>query len=287
MAGLLIMLLLAACGDDDTSDSDNGTAVATTSATAAAAGDELILATTTSTENSGLLGVLIPLYEKTTGDHVKVIAVGSGAAMQMGERGDADVLLVHSPKAEEAFMAAGQGESRARVMYNDFIIVGTKDDPAGIKGGHDAAIAMLAIANAKASFLSRGDESGTHAKEKELWAAAGIKVPAGESWYAETGQGMEATLTVTSERRGYTLTDRATWLTTSDRTRLPLLVEGDKRLFNVYHVIVVNPEKHPNISVEAARRFREFMLQPSTLETIAGFGKDRYGTSLFLPYPDD
>lgn len=289
-------MLLGACGDDDSPAADdptpgspaadNGTSVASSSATSKPGGEELILATTTSTENSGLLEVLVPLYEKATGDSVKVIAVGSGAAMQMGERGDADVLLVHSPAAEQAFMSAGNGESRKRVMYNDFIIVGTADDRAAIKGGRDAAAAMAAIERAEASFVSRGDDSGTHAREKELWAAAQLEVPAGQSWYAETGQGMEATLTITGERGGYTLTDRATWLAAGDRERLPLLVEGDPRLFNVYHVIVVSPEKHASIHIDAARRFSDFLLAPETQQAIEAFGKDEFGISLFIPYPD-
>jgi tungstate transport system substrate-binding protein len=283
-------LLLGACGDDDSSAAGNNTAATVTSAagtaTAPSGGSDLILATTTSTDNSGLLDVLIPIYERATGDHVKVIAVGSGAAMQMGDRGDADVLLVHSPAAEETFMAGGNGESRKRVMYNDFLIVGTKDDPAGIKGGHDAAAAMAAIAAAKADFVSRGDDSGTLAKEKELWAAANLEVPSGQSWYAESGQGMEATLTITAERGGYTLTDRATWLASGASERLPLLVEGDPKLFNVYHVIVVNPEKHDHLNIDAARRFRDFLLAPATQQTIARFGKDKFGVSLFTPYPD-
>lgn len=285
-AAMAAILLLGACGDDDTVAEEQGTATSATTATPPPGGEELILATTTSTENSGLLGVLIPMYERATGDHVKVIAVGSGAAMQMGERGDADVLLVHSPKAEETFMAAGNGESRKRVMYNDFILVGTPEDKAAIKGGRDAAAAMAAIARTESSFVSRGDNSGTHAAEKDLWAAAGLKVPAGASWYTETGQGMEATLTITAERKGYTLTDRATWLATADPKRLPLLVEGDAKLFNVYHVIVVSPEKHSAVHVKAARRFSEFMLSSATQKAIAEFGKDRFGVSLFIPYPD-
>jgi tungstate transport system substrate-binding protein len=290
LLGIAASLLLGACGDDDSPAADNNTANGGTEAAGAATpapgGSELNLATTTSTDNSGLLEVLLPMYERATGDHVKEIAVGSGAAMQMGERGDADVLLVHSPAAEEDFMAAGNGESRNRVMYNDFIIVGTEDDPAHIKGSHDAAAAMGAIANARASFVSRGDDSGTHAKEKELWAAANLEVPTGESWYAESGQGMEATLTITAERGGYTLTDRATWLTSGTAGRLPLLVEGDPKLFNIYHVIVVNPEKHDNLNVDAARRFSDFLLAPATQQAIADFGKDKFGVSLFVPYPD-
>jgi tungstate transport system substrate-binding protein len=285
VAGILGVLLLGACGDDGVAPGD-GTAAAIATATPRASGEELILATTTSTQDSGLLDVLIPLYEHATGDHVKVIAVGSGAAMQMGERGDADVLLVHSPAAEEAFMQAGNGESRKRVMYNDFIIVGTPDDAAALKGGRNATTAMAAIAAARASFVSRGDASGTNAKENELWTAAKLEVPKGQSWYVQTGQGMAATLTITAERGGYTLTDRATWLATADRARLPLLVEGDPTLLNIYHVIVVSPEKHDHLHVDAARRFSDFMLSQSTQRVIEDFGKDKFGVSLFTAYPD-
>lgn len=287
-AGLLLAMgLLSGCGDDDGDGGEAPTSSATAAATGAkGSGEDIILATTTSTDNSGLLKVLVPLYEQGTKDKVKVIAVGSGAAMEMGARGDADVLLVHSPAAEQAFMASGNGESRSRVMYNDFLIVGPPADAARIKGAKDAAAAMSAIAKAEARFVSRGDDSGTHAKERELWAAAAIAVPKGKSWYAESGQGMEATLTIASERAAYTLTDRATWLTFGQRERLPLLVESDAKLFNVYHVIVVSPRAHPKVKADAARRFRDFLLKRETLEAIAAFGKDRYGQSLFVPYPE-
>lgn len=259
-------MLIAACGGSD---------------------HELILATTTSTENSGLLDVLIPLYEDDSGDSVKVIAVGSGAAMSMGERGDADVLLVHSPAAEQAFVDAGFGIERARVMFNDFIVVGPTDDPASIAGMSDVAEAFAAIEAAGASFVSRGDDSGTHAKEKTLWAAAGLDVPNGAGWYAESGQGMGATLTIAAETGAYTLTDRATWLSVADPQVLPLVVEGDERLFNVYHVIVVNPELHDSVNAAAARRFREFLLEPDTQQTIGDFGREQYGQALFTPYASE
>jgi len=247
-------------------------------------GSELILATTTSTENSGLLDELIPLYEEESGDTVKVIAVGSGAALEMGERGDADVLLVHSPAAEAAFIEAGYGIERARVMFNDFIVVGPADDPAGIAGTSDVAEAFSAIHATGVSFVSRGDNSGTHAMEKALWSAAGRDVAAGAVWYAESGQGMGATLTIAAETGAYTLTDRATWLSVADHEVLPLLVEGDERLFNIYHVIVVAPERHDRLNTDAARRFRAFLLEPSTQKLIGQFGRDQYGQPLFTPY---
>ena len=252
-----------------------------------ACGGELILATTTSTENSGLLDALVPLYEEESGDHVKVIAVGSGAAMSMGERGDADVLLVHSPAAEQAFIDAGYGVERARVMFNDFVIVGPTDDPAGIAGSADASEAFAAIAAAGARFVSRGDDSGTHAKEKTLWGAAGLDVSSADGWYTESGQGMAATLTIAAETGAYTLTDRATWLSVSDPAGLPLLVEGDERLFNVYHVIVVSPERHDVVNSAAAGRFRAFLLEPTTQQLIGEFGRDQYGQPLFTPYASE
>ena len=259
-----VTLALGACGDDN----------------------ELILATTTSTDNSGLLEVLVPLFEEQSGDSVKVIAVGSGAAIQLGERGDADLLLVHSPAAELAFVEAGFGVERARVMFNDFVIVGPPDDPAGIAGTVDAAAAFAAIHAAEAGFVSRGDDSGTHAKERSLWEAAGLGTPTGESWYAESGQGMGATLTIAAERGAYTLSDRATWLAVSDPADLPIHTEGDEALFNVYHVIVVNPDRHDGLSTEAARRFRSFLLDPATQEVISAFGLEEHGQALFTGYAE-
>ena len=262
----LTVLAIAACGGGNT---------------------ELILATTTSTDNSGLLDILIPRYEEQSGDSVKIIPVGSGAAMSMGERGDADVLLVHSPAAELEFVDAGFGIERARVMFNDFVIVGPAEDPAGIGHMSDAAGAFAAIKTHGARFISRGDDSGTHAKEKILWDAAGLDVPSTDEWYAESGQGMAATLTIAAETGAYTLTDRATWLSISDPERLPLLAEGDERLFNFYHVIVVNPDRHDTVNSEAARRFRAFLLEPATQGLIGEFGGELYGQPLFIPYASD
>ncbi len=244
---------------------------------------ELILATTTSTQDSGLLDVLIPLFEKETGYTVKVIAVGTGAALRMGERGDADVLLVHAPEAEEAFMAAGHGLEREYVMYNDFVIVGPPDDPAGIRGMEDASAAMKRIAESQTLWISRGDDSGTHKKEKSLWKEAGIDPTplASQPWYQESGQGMGATLRIASEKGGYTLSDRATYLNLQHTLHLDILVEGDPRLYNVYHVIVVNPEKHPNVNVEGARAFADFMTSPQVQDIIRSYGVDRFGQPLF------
>ncbi len=252
----------------------------------AACGDDgrtIILATTTSTENSGLLDVLIPAFERDGDYNVKVVAVGSGAAISMGERGDVDVLLVHSPRAEEAFVRDGHGVDRASVMYNDFVLVGPADDPAGVREADDAAGALARIAAAGTRFISRGDDSGTHVKEQELWAAAGLPVPRGTAWYVETGQGMGATLTIAAETGGYTLTDRGTWLVVSDRTVLPVLLEGDPALFNHYHVIVVNPDRHSGTNVEGARRLRDFLIGSEAQALIGEFGTETLGRALFVP----
>jgi tungstate transport system substrate-binding protein len=243
--------------------------------------DELILATTTSTQDSGLLDALVPEFEDQYDCNVKTIAVGSGEAIRLGSEGEADVLLVHSPKAEEEFMTAGNGESRDLVMHNDFIIVGPADDPAGIGDAESAAAALALISESEATFLSRGDESGTHTKELGLWTTAEIE-PAG-SWYQETGQGMGATLTVTTEKQGYTLSDRGTYLAQSDNLDLEILYEGDKALNNIYHVIVVDPEKHSEVNVDCARDFSAFMIAADTQATIGEFGVDEFGEPLFIP----
>jgi tungstate transport system substrate-binding protein len=243
--------------------------------------DELILATTTSTQDSGLLDVLVPQFEDENDYKVKTIAVGSGEALRLASEGEADVVLAHSPKAEEEFMAAGNGEDRLVVMHNDFVIVGPEDDPAGVKDAATASEALANIASSESIFLSRGDESGTHTKELSLWTAAEIE-PSG-SWYQETGQGMGATLTVAGEKQGYTLSDRGTYLAQKDNLDLALLFEGDKALFNQYHVIVVNPEKHTKVNAEGARAFAAFITSPSVQATIGQFGVQDYGQALFIP----
>jgi len=243
--------------------------------------DELILATTTSTQDSGLLDVLIPQFEKEHDYKVKTIAVGSGEALRLAGEGEADVVLAHSPKAEEDFMAAGNGESRLVVMHNDFIIVGPAGDPAEIKGATNAADAFKKIATAEGLFLSRGDQSGTNTKEVSLWTSAGIQ-PSG-AWYQETGSGMGATLNVASEKQGYTLSDRGTYLAQKKNLDLDLLVEGDKALFNQYHVIVVDPKKHSNVNAEGARAFASWITSPEVQKTIGEFGVKDYGQQLFIP----
>lgn len=279
---LVLMLLMAACSGT----AAEPTAVPTTEVVepTVPANTEVILATTTSTADSGLLDVLLPIFSEQTGYEVKMVAVGSGKALEMGEQGNADVLLVHAPAAEKELMASGFGSERYLVMHNDFIIVGPSDDPAGIKGTAKAADALAKLAAAQAVFVSRGDDSGTHKMELSLWKAAAI-TPQGE-WYLETGQGMGDTLRVTSEKIGYTLTDRATYLAQKDTLQLEILVEGDASLLNVYHVIVVNPEKWPNINLAGAQAFAQFMIADDIQAMIATFGVDKYGQALFFPDAD-
>ena len=242
---------------------------------------DVILATTTSTQDSGLLDVLVPLFNEQTGYRLKPIAVGSGAALELGERGEADVVLAHSPAAEEAFMAGGFGVERRTVMVNDFVVVGPASDPAGIAGEASAVEAMRAIADAEATFVSRGDESGTHALELRLWEQAGLEP--GGAWYTEAGTGMGDTLNIANERDAYTISDRGTYLSLRDRLDLEILVEGDPALLNVYHVITVNPENGPAVNTEGGRAFLEFLLDPATQEMIGRFGVDRFGEPLFTP----
>ncbi|HOS96800.1 MAG TPA: substrate-binding domain-containing protein [Deltaproteobacteria bacterium] len=249
---------------------------------AEAAQKNLILATTTSTQDTGLLDVLIPIFEKKTGYFVKTIAVGSGQAMAMGSKGEADVLLVHSSAAEKKFMAEGNGVSRKLVMHNDFIIVGPRADPAGIRGMKSAAEAMKQIADKGAVFTSRGDNSGTHAKEKDLWKASGLN-PEGQKYYQQTGLGMGQTLNVSAEKKTYTLTDRGTYLALKKNLGLDILVEGDAILLNVYHVIDVNPAKFPKVNAPAGKAFADFMVSKEAQAIITTFGVDKYGSPLFFP----
>jgi tungstate transport system substrate-binding protein len=250
-------------------------------APAAPQNPDIILATTTSTQDSGLLDVLLPMFEQESGYRVKTVAVGTGEALKMGEQGNADVLLVHAPSSEETYMDGGHGKDRLLVMHNDFIVVGPPSDPAGIRG-KSTADALAAIAATGAPFVSRGDDSGTHKKELDLWNKTGID-PAGQRWYNETGQGMGATLTVASEKDAYTLTDRATYLAYTDTVRLETLVEGDPTLLNVYHVITVNPDKATNINYEGALALAEFLVAADTQRAIGEFGVDEFGQPLFVP----
>jgi len=241
----------------------------------------VILATTTSTQDSGLLDELIPRFEKQTGYVVKTIAVGSGQALAMGKKGEADVLLVHSPDAEKALMADGSGANRRIVMHNDFILLGPATDPAGVRG-KAAAAALQAIAAGHALFISRGDNSGTHAQEKKLWAAAGLK-PEGQAWYQQTGLGMGQTLAVASEKRAYTLSDRGTYLALRKKLGLQLLSEGDAALLNVYHVIEVNPARFPKVNAPGARAFADFLVSKDVQTVIKDFGIGPFGSPLFFP----
>jgi tungstate transport system substrate-binding protein len=247
--------------------------------------DDVILATTTSTQDSGLLDELVPLFEDQTGYHLIPIAVGSGAAMDLGERGEADVLLVHSPAAEEEFMDAGYGANRHLVMYNDFIIVGPKDDPAAVKNTTTAIDAMRAIRDSESTFVSRGDDSGTNRLELSLWEQAGIE-PGGD-WYQESGTGMGETLSIANERDAYTISDRGTYLSQGDRLDLVILSEGDKALINIYHVVAVNPERYDTINSAGAQAFIDFMLDPATQEVIGAFGTEEFGQPLFTPCADN
>ena len=242
----------------------------------------IILATTTSTQDSGLLDVLIPIFEKQTGFFVKTIAVGSGQAMAMGQKGEADVLLVHSPEAEKKFMAEDYGINRRLIMHNDFIIVGPPEDPAKLKGMKSSSEAFKKMASANGLFLSRGDNSGTEAKEKAIWKTAGIN-PEGEKWYQQTGLGMGQTLSVAAEKKGYTLSDRGTYLAMKKNLGLDILVEGDAILLNIYHVIEVNPSKWPKINVAGAKAFSDFMVSKETQDIIRNFGVDKFGSPLFFP----
>ncbi|RPJ40850.1 MAG: tungsten ABC transporter substrate-binding protein [Deltaproteobacteria bacterium] len=242
----------------------------------------IILATTTSTQDSGLLDVLIPMFEKKTGFFVKTIAVGSGQAMAMGQKGEADVLLVHSPAAEKKFVAEGYGVNRRIIMHNDFIVVGPGEDPAKIKGTKSTPDSFKKIAASGAVFLSRADKSGTHSKELGIWKAAGIN-PEGQKWYQQTGLGMGQTLNVASEKKGYTLADRGTYLALKKNLALDILAEGDAILLNVYHVIEVNPAKFPKVNVAGGKAFADFMVSKEVQDVIKTFGVEKYGSPLFFP----
>ena len=245
-------------------------------------GGTLILATTTSTQDSGLLDAILPDFEAKTGVSVDVIAVGTGQALQLGVDGNADVLLVHARAREDAFMGAGDGVRREDVMYNDFVIVGPDGDPAGIIGVGKAADAFEIISQTAAPFVSRGDDSGTHTKEKAIWADAGIE-PAGD-WYIAAGQGMGAVLTMAGEQQAYTLCDRATYLAMkSEGLELEIIVEGDPVLFNPYGVMAVNPDKNAEIQVDLANQFIDWLISIETQELISTFGVEKYGSPLFTP----
>ncbi len=278
IAVIVLSLLLAACARTSQPNPALMTSAPTENAPMVA---EIILATTTSTQDSGLLDVLIPLFERQSPYRVKTIAVGSGQALQMGRDGNADMLLVHSPAAEKAFMEAGYGLDRRPVMHNDFILLGPASDPAGAAQADNVAEALRRIASTGSLFYSRGDDSGTHKMELNLWQKAAIQ-PAGD-WYQETGQGMGATLKIASERQAYTLSDRGTYLANRQQLELIIVFEGDPALLNVYHVITVNPAGHPAVNLEGARAFAEFLVSAETQAIIGQFGVERFGQPLFFP----
>ena len=292
---ILAMLAVVGCGGEEETATQTPQVQATAAVTQTPQGQatptptpvvrgpkDVILATTTSTQDTGLLDVLVPIFEEQTDYNLKVIAVGSGQALAMGERGDADALLVHAPSSELDLVNKGVAINRQLVMHNDFIIVGPTGDPAGIKGMTSAADALTAIYNKGATFVSRGDDSGTHKAEKALWTKAGLD-PAGKSWYEQTGQGMAATLQVANQKNAYTLADRGTYLSQQENLELVVLVEGDPALFNVYHVMQVDPEKFDLVNGPGGAAFVDFMISDATQAIIKDFGVDKFGQPLFIP----
>lgn len=269
---LSITAVLAACGGDDEATESKGT---------------IILATTTSTKDSGLLDYILPEFEKETGYTVDVVSVGSGEAMAMGENGEADVLLVHSPAAEEEYVNGGHADEDGRldVMYNDFVVIGPESDPAGVgtNAANDAEAAFSAIMDTQSTFVSRADDSGTHKKELSIWEGLGVS-PSGD-WYIEAAAGMGDVITMTDEKQGYTLSDRATWLNVGGETDLAILCEKDPdgTLNNQYGVICVNPDKNENINHEGAKAFQEWIVSEDTQKLIGEYGQEEYGQALFVP----
>jgi tungstate transport system substrate-binding protein len=243
----------------------------------------MVLATTTSTQDSGLLDVIVPLFERLSSYQVKTVSVGTGAALQLGARGEADVVLVHAPDAEKDWMAQGYGTERILVMHNDFVVTGPPADPAKIKGLTSALEALRRVAQASALWVSRDDNSGTDNLEKQLWKDAGVE-PKGQTWYITSGQGMGATLTLADQKDAYTISDRATYLSRKGSVQATVLVEGDPKLLNVYHVMPVNPAKFPSVSLNVAggQAFARFLVLPDTQRVIGDFGKDKYGQALFF-----
>lgn len=247
----------------------------------------LILATTTSTQDSGLLDVLVPMFEAQSGYTVKTVAVGTGAALKMAEEGNADVLLVHAPAAEKELMDAGFGKDRVLIMHNDFVLVGPADDPANVNGHAVAADAFALIAETEATFISRGDDSGTNKKELSIWKGTAFDPNTDKpAWYVESGQGMGATLIIASEKLAYTMTDRATYLANQENLDLEILVEGDAVLLNVYHVLTVDPVTWPESNYAGALAFSKFITHPETQAVIAEFGVEKFGQPLFFPDAD-
>jgi tungstate transport system substrate-binding protein len=253
---------------------------------ASAQDKSIIVSSTTSTQDSGLFGHILPLFTAKTGITVKVLAQGTGQALDTGRRGDADVVFVHAKSAEEKFLSEGQGVKRHPVMYNDFVLVGPKSDPAGVKGSKDIVAALKAIKDKSAPFISRGDRSGTHIAELNLWKAAGIDIEKDKGpWYKAIGQGMGAALNTASASNSYVLTDRGTWLSFKNRGDLIIAVEGDKKLFNQYGVMLVNPDKHPNVKKELGQAFIDWLISPEGQKAIADYKIN--GEQLFYPNAND
>ncbi|MFN0095262.1 MAG: substrate-binding domain-containing protein [Dehalococcoidia bacterium] len=291
LSALIAASLAVACGgDDDDDDTEPAVAPAGTVAPTATPsptvapklGGSMILATTTSTQDSGLLDVLVPMFKETTGVEVKVIAVGTGAALEMGAKGDADAVLVHAPASEKKYVDAGDLVEGKLIMHNDFIIVGPASDPAKVKGLKDLNAAMQAVA-AVGPFVSRGDDSGTHKAELQLWKDAGIDPKAAVKDRVETGQGMGATLNVAGQRGAYTLTDRATYLTQRKNLQLDVVFEGARPLLNIYHAYLVSPTKFPKVQAAQARAFINFLVSAEVQQVIGDFKKADFGQSLFVP----
>ncbi|NLB51378.1 MAG: extracellular solute-binding protein [Syntrophomonadaceae bacterium] len=269
---IFMMIAVVGCGQQESTPPDKQ---------AAPELKPLKLATTTSTDDSGLLDYLLPEFQKDTNYKVEVIAVGTGQAIEMGEAGDVDVILVHSRAAEDKFIEDGFGVDRRDVMYNDYLVIGPAEDPAGIKGTSDALAAFKAMAEKQTVFISRGDDSGTHKKELSIWKKAETE-PAGE-WYIEAGQGMGDTFMMANEKKAYTLIDRATYLALKDKYQLEPIVEGDEALFNPYGVIPLNPEKFPNRDFEGATAFAEWLTSEKGQQMIGEFGVEKFGQALFVP----
>ena len=246
----------------------------------------IVVSSTTSTQDSGLFGYLLPLFKAKTGIEVKVVAQGTGQALDTGRRGDSDVVFVHAKAQEEKFLAEGQGVKRFPVMYNDFVLIGPKSDPAGIKGMKDVGKALAAIRDKKADFISRGDRSGTHSAELKLWKDSGIDIEKDKGpWYKSIGQGMGAALNTAGAGNAYVLSDRATWINYKNKGDLAILVEGDKRLFNQYGVMLVNPAKHPNVKKDLGQAFIDYLISPEGQKDIANYKIN--GEQLFYPNAND
>lgn len=271
LAIISILIIAAACSALDEPENPDP----------AEGNNQIILATTTSTQDSGLLDFLLPIFQDESGYLVKTIAVGTGKALKMAEEGNADVLLVHAPSAEKELVAKGFGIDRSLIMHNDFVILGPTDDPASISGLESATDAFEIILNSNSLFVSRGDDSGTHKKELSIWDQIGGRPDVEQ--YLESGQGMAATLRIASEKNAYTLTDRATFLANQEMMELVILVEGDSQLLNVYHVMAVNPEKWPQVNYTGAQAFTAFLIANDTQDKIGNFGVDIYGQPLFFP----